>query len=51
MGHIRTKLKKTYLKLLKSHAKRKVDKANRLYEKVLLMQAQEGYERRSTKST
>ena len=50
MDNIRTKLKKTYLKLLKAHAKRKVDKANRLYEKVLLMQAQEGYERRNKES-
>jgi len=47
MDHIRTKLKKTYLKLLKAHAKRKVDKANRLYEKVLIMQAKEGHERRN----
>ena len=35
MDHIRTKLKKTYLKLLKASCKRKWDKARQLHAKII----------------
>lgn len=35
MGRIRTKLKKTYLKLLKAQCKKKWDKARNLHAKII----------------
>ena len=42
-------LKKVYLKLLKAHARRKLNKAEKLFAKVLQAQVEEGYERRNSK--
>ena len=42
-------LKKVYLKLLKAHARRKLNKAEKLFAKVLQAQVEEGYERRNNK--
>ena len=44
-------LKKVYLKLLKAHARRKLNKAEKLFAKVLQAQVEEGYERRNNEST
>ena len=38
MKDLKTKLKRTYLKLLKAHASHKMDKAMMLYQKVLRLQ-------------
>ena len=45
MDNIRSKLQKKYLKLLKAHARRKMQKAHRLYEKVLALQLEIANER------
>ena len=42
-------LKNLYLKLLKAHARRKLNKAEKLLAKVLQAQVEEGYERRNNK--
>ena len=42
-------LKKVYLKLLKAHARRKLNKAEKLFAKVLQEQVKAGYERRNNK--
>ena len=44
-------LKKVYLKLLKAHARRKLNKAEKLFAKVLQAQGEEGYERRNKEPT
>ena len=46
MDNIRSKLQDKYLKLLKAHARRKMQKAHRLYEKVLALQLEMTNERR-----
>ena len=44
-------LKKTYLKLLKAHAKRRLDKAQKHYEKVMKMTLEEARERKNRTTT
>ena len=49
MGSIKEKLKKKYLKLLKAYASNKLVKAEKLYKRVLELQLESAYEKRTTK--
>ena len=44
-------LKKTYLKLLRAHAKRRLDKAQKHYQKIMQMTLEEASERKNRPTT